>query len=79
MQGMGWECGCKESAWGCGESGWKYKNVRNQGGGAWNQGETLSISVEMIQNSNRDDKFKEPGEVKIIENEHTCNDLVSHI
>ena len=25
MQGMGWECGCGESAWGCGESGWKYE------------------------------------------------------
>ena len=79
MRGMGWECGCRESAWDAVNLDGNAKNVRNQGGGAWNQGETLCISVEMIQNSNRDDKFKEPGEVKIIENEHTCNDLVSHI
>ena len=33
----------------------------------------------MAQNSNRNDKFKERREVKIIENEHICENLVPHI
>ena len=33
----------------------------------------------MAQNSNRNDKFKERREVKIIENEHICENSVSHI
>ena len=36
MQGMGWECGCRESAWECGESEWKYKKYGDQGGDAGN-------------------------------------------
>ena len=31
MRGMGWECGCRESAWECGESGWKYKKCGESG------------------------------------------------
>ena len=28
MRGTGWECGCRESMWECGESRWKYKKCR---------------------------------------------------
>ena len=31
MQGMGWECGCGESAWECGESGWKCETCGESG------------------------------------------------
>ena len=31
MRGMGWECGCRESAWECGESSWKYKKCEESG------------------------------------------------
>ena len=47
MQGIRCECECRESVWECGESGWKYKNMRNQGGDAGNQGGNLSIAVEI--------------------------------
>ena len=38
MRGMGWECRCGESAWECGDSGWKYKKCGEQGGNAGNPG-----------------------------------------
>ena len=45
--------------------------------------ETLSgksgKTVETMQNSNGNDKFKEWRKVKIIENECICKNLVSHI
>ena len=66
MRGMGWECGCRESAWECGESGWKYEKCENQGGAAGNQGRSLSTAVEITQNSNGNDKLKDCREVKII-------------
>ena len=31
MQRMGWECGWGESAWECGESGWKYEKCGESG------------------------------------------------
>ena len=68
MQGMRCECGCRESAWECGESGRKYKNMGNQGGDAGNQGENLSIAVEITWNSNGNDKLKDRRKVKIIIN-----------
>ena len=34
MRGMGWECGCGESAWEAGDLGGNTKNVGNQGGNA---------------------------------------------
>ena len=55
------------------------KNVGNQGGDAGNQSVNLSIAIEMTQNSNGNDKFKEWREVKIIEKEHICKNFVSHI
>ena len=55
------------------------KNVENQDGDAGNQGGNLSIVVEITQNNYRNDKFKEWREVKIIENEHICKNLVLHI
>ena len=54
-------------------------NMGNQGGDAGNQDANLSIAVEMTQNSNVNDKFKEWREVKIIENERISKNLVSHI
>ena len=30
-RGMGWESGCWESTWNCGESGWKYENCGDSG------------------------------------------------
>ena len=49
------------------------KNVGHQGSNAGNQSENLSIAVEITQNSNRNDKFKEWREVKkIVENGHIC-------
>ena len=41
------------------------KIVENQGGDAENQGENLSIAVEMTQKSNENDKFKEWREEKM--------------
>ena len=55
------------------------KNVGNQGDDVGNQGGNLSIAVEMTWNSNRNDKLKEWREVKIIEDDHICKDLVSDI
>ena len=64
------------------------ENTRNQGGDVENQGGNLyiqqkqyrnSIAVEMKSESNGNDKFKEWREVKIIENEHICKNLVLRI
>ena len=44
--------------------------VWNLGG---NQGGKLGIAVGMKNGSNRNGKFKEWREVKVIENEHICN------
>ena len=46
------------------------KNAGNQGGDVENQGGNLGIAVEMKQESNRNGKFKDWREVKLIENEH---------
>ena len=35
------------------------KKMEKQGGDSENQGENLSIAMEMTQNSNKNDKFKE--------------------
>ena len=51
----------------------------NQCGDAVNQGGNLSIAVEMTSCSNKNGKFKERREVKLIENEHICKNVVSHI
>ena len=55
------------------------ENGGNQDGDVENQGRNLGIAVEMTQESNGNDKFKECREVKIIENEHICKDLFLHI
>ena len=44
-----------------------------------NQGGNLGIAVEMKSEGNRNDKFSKWREVKIIENEHICKNLVLHI
>ena len=64
--------------WKCKESAWKYENEGNHDSDTGNQNGNLG-AVEMAQNSNRNDKFKERREVKIIENEHICENLVPHI
>ena len=51
----------------------------NQCGDAVNQGGNLSIAVEMTSCSNKNGKFKERREVKLIENEHICKNVVSLI
>ena len=55
---------------------WK---IRVEGGDVENQGGNLVIAVEMTQESNGNDKFKEQREVKIIEDEHIRKNLVLHI
>ena len=55
-----------------GNLGGNTKNVGNQGGDAGNQGRNLNIAVEIIWNSNGNDKLKDWSEVKII-------NLVLHI
>ena len=82
---MGWECRNLDvnagkvrnqgEKWG--NLGNQGKNVGNQGSDAENSDGNLGIAVEMAQNNS--DKFKEWGEVKTIENEHICKNLVSHI
>ena len=62
-----------------GNLGGNTQNVVSQGGDAGNQGGNLSIAVEMTQNSNGNDKFKQRRKVKIIENKYICNNLVSNI
>ena len=37
------------------------------------------MAVEMTQNNNGNDKFKEQREAKIVENEHICKNAVSQI
>ena len=55
------------------------KNVSNQCDDVGNQGRNLSIAVEMTQNGNGNEAFKERRVVKIIKNEQICKNLVSHI
>ena len=62
-----------------GNVGKNAKIVGNLGDDAGNEGGNLSIAVEMIQNSNENNKFKEWREVKIVKNKHICKNLVSHI
>ena len=62
-----------------GNLGGSAKSVGNQGGDAGNQSGNLSIAIEMTQNSNGNDKFKEWREVKITEKEHIFKNFVSHI
>ena len=52
-------------------------NAENAYGDAWNQGRNLSTAVEMTQKSSGNDKLKEWRELKMIENEHICKNLVS--
>ena len=57
-------------------------NVENTGtkcADAGNQCGVFGITVEMTQNIRGNDKLKEVREIKIIENEHICKNLVSHI
>ena len=51
----------------------------NQVGDVENQSGNLGMAVEMTKESNGNDKLKEWREVKIIENEHICKNLVLHI
>ena len=46
------------------------KNAGNQGGDVENQEGNLDIAVEMKYENNRNGRFKEWKEVKVIENEH---------
>ena len=55
------------------------ENAGNQGGDKENQGGNLAIAVEMKQESNGNDKFKEWREVKITGKEHIYKNLVLHI
>ena len=55
------------------------ENAGNQSSDVDNQDGKLGIAVEMKQESNGKDKFKAWREVKIIENEHSCKNLVLHI
>ena len=55
------------------------KNAGNQGGDVKNQGGNLGIAAEMKYESNKNGKFKEWREVKVIENEQACKNLVLHI
>ena len=51
----------------------------NLGGDAGNQGRNLGIAVKMTQKCNGNDKFKEWREVKILEDEDICKNLVLNI
>ena len=55
------------------------KYAGNQGDDVENQGGNLGIVVEMKQESNRNGKFKEWREVKVIENEHIRKNVFLHI
>ena len=46
------------------------KNAGNQDDDVKNQSGNLGVAVEMKQESNRNGKFKEWREVKVIDNEH---------
>ena len=81
-----WKCeewdenaGARNQRGNAGNPGGNTKNVGNQGGDAGSQGGNLSIAVELTQNSNGNNKFKEWQEVKIMENEHICKNLFSHM
>ena len=62
-----------------GNLGGNAKNMANHGSDVGNQGGYISLVVEMTQYSNENEKFKEWREVKIVENEHICKNLVSRI
>ena len=72
-------CGVRNQLGNTGNLGGNAKNVRNQGGDAGSQGKSLSTAVELTQDSNGNDQFEEWKEVKIMENEHICINLVAHI
>ena len=55
------------------------KNVGNQAGDARNQDRNLSMTVEIIQNSNGNDKFKKQRQVKIIENKYIYENKMGHL
>ena len=66
IRGMGCECGCRESAWECERSGWKYEKCGKSG---WQYRESrwkLKYTVEITWNSNGNDNLKDWREVKII-------------
>ena len=52
------------------------KNVGNQFGDVENQVGNLGKAVEIKQESNRNGKLKDWGEVKGIENEHICKKVL---
>ena len=62
-----------------GNLGGNMENGENQCYGAGNQGGNLGRAVKMTQNNSENDKLKEWRKVKIIENEHLCKNLFSHI
>lgn len=62
-----------------GNLGGNVENSENQFDGAGNQGGNLATAVKMTQNNSENDKLKEWRKVKIIENEHLCKNLFSHI
>ena len=55
------------------------ENVGNQGGDTGSQGWNVGITAQITENSSGNDKFKECREVKIIEKEHICKELISNI
>ena len=61
------------------------ENTGNPGGNAKMQGiravmqGNLGMEVIITKNSNENDKLKECREVKIIENEHICKNVISQI
>ena len=61
LRGMGWERGCVESAWECGESGWKMWEMWENNAG--NQDEKLCY---LTLNSNGHDESKDWTEIKMI-------------
>ena len=59
--------------------GGNVKNVANQGGDVKNQGGDWARAVEIKQGSNKNGRFKEWREIKVIKNEHICKNLILHI
>ena len=66
MRGMDGNAGAENHRRNAGNLGRNTKNVGNQGDDAGNQGGNLNIAVEIILNSNGNDKLKDWREVKII-------------
>ena len=79
MQEIGWGCGHGKPAWEYGESARKCKKMWDQGVDVASENGNLSIVVELPQNSDENNKFKEQIKVRIIENEYICKHLVSQI